>query len=558
MKLLALQLEKADAKVGAWLDALAKFCPSMEVTAQTEGDVARRAVWAGVPFILVGRSGVLDAYLTGLDADELEILKDCAYFWLLTETEEYSHPRLPQDRIVAFSWHASGQNVIRDVMQLLMVYPRLSGLSKRMHFIREEIKRICAGPVSPGYPVLIVGDSGVGKEEVAMSLFESSERGRNPASERSGLHAVGGAWLHMEPGMALTELIGLAPNRSERGVEYPGLLKLFGKGALFLDDFEAAPLNVQETLLRIMSTRRGRPAVYRQVGGIKDEETLVWLLFATNAKLRDLRNSNKIREDFLYRFEDRVLVIPPLKDRPADFPAIAHAVWDYLWEASGREADILRSSHLRGIYKRRLNWEGNVRTLRALLALVISMRCNPVHNHTSPGAAIETILARGPTYWHWARILETEYFITGQSIIDEMRNADAGFDCCGSGPVGGLDEGQLLPSERRAQEVLTREGWEIFKSLVKKAPGTKSGKVVRVSVRLARIVWYVSQNESVNWRIVRDLTGVKAEETAVRDLAALANYDLKHPRKKELGGPALLRERAGSAVVYVKAGEYFS
>jgi len=77
-------------------------------------------------------------------------------------------------------------------------------------------------------------------------------------------------------------------------------------------------------------------------------------------------------------------------------------------------------------------------------------------------------------------------------------------------------------------------------------------------VRLARIVWYVSQNESVNWRIVRDLTGVKAEETAVRDLAALANYDLKHPRRKEPRGPALLRESAGGAGAYVKAGEYFA
>lgn len=556
MKLLALHLENADAKVAEWLDALKGLCQSAEVIEPAEPNVARRAVWMGVPFVLVGRPCVLDPYLAGLDADESEILKDCAYFWLLTDREDYWHPRLPQDRHVVFSWHAPGQNVIRNVVQCLTAYPRLSGLSRRMHVIREEIRRISAGPVSPGYPVLIVGDSGVGKEEVAMSLFESSERGKRPAAERSGLHAMGGAWLRMEPGLALTELIGLAPNRSERGVGYPGLLKLFEHGGLFLDDFETAPLNVQETLLRIMSTKYGKPAIYRQVGGVKDDETLVWLLFATNTKLHGLSDGKKIREDFLYRFEDRVVTIPPLKDRPADFPAIARAVWDYLWEDGGGEVDVLRSSHLREIYKRRLNWEGNVRTLRALLALVVSMRRNPAHNHTSPGSAIETILSRGPTYLHWAGVLGTEYFITGHSIVEEIRKADEGFRYRGRGPTGGLDEEHLLPSERRAREVLTREGWEVFKKLVGRPPAAKNGRVVRVSVRLARIVWYVSQNVSINWRIARDLTEVRSEETAVRDIAALAHYDLKHPRKKEPLGPALLRESAEGS--YVKAGEYFT
>ncbi|HEX8147936.1 MAG TPA: sigma 54-interacting transcriptional regulator [Pyrinomonadaceae bacterium] len=560
MKLLALKLAGAGAEADGWLEELARACRGVEVTPEDDAEVARRVVWAGLPFILTGQPRALDAYLMGLGNDEAEILKDCAYFWLLTENEDYNHPRLPQDRLVVLGWRSSGQYAIRDALQLLAAYPKLDGLSRRMHFIREEIRRISAGPVSPGYSVLIIGDSGVGKDVVAGYLFESSERGRHPARQHSGLHPVGGAWLHMEPGMALTELIGLAPNRSQRGVGYPGLLKLFRNGALFLDDFESAPLSVQETLLRIMSHTRGKPAPYRPVGGTADEETHVWLLFATNADLGQLRDGGKIREDFLYRFEDRVLVIPPLKDRPADFPAIAHSMWRQLWEATGREeVDVLRSGYLREIYGRRLKWEGNVRTLRALFALVVSMRCNPAHNHVSPSALIETILARGDTYWHWVRILETEYYITGQSLVDEIRNADADFYHQGSGPAGHMDEKQLLPSERRAQEVLTREGWRVFKSLVSKAPRARGRRVVRVSVRLARIVWYVSQKESIDWRTARDITGVKSEETAVRDLAVLANYSRKNPRKKEplRRGRALLSERQDGTGAYVKVAGYF-
>jgi hypothetical protein len=289
------------------------------------------------------------------------------------------------------------------------------------------------------------------------------------------------------------------------------------------------------------------PAIYRQVGGTKDEFTLSWLLFATNANLQKLRDASRLREDFLYRFEDRVLIIPPLAERPADFPAISHAMWSLLWESTNHEADVLRSSHLREIYGRKFKWEGNVRTLRALFALVVSMRCNPAHNHRSVGALIEMILARGDTYWHWVRIFETKFYVTGQSLVEEIRNADSGHRCFGSMPTVKLDENQLLPSERKALEVLTAEGWSIFKKLLSDAPPTKSKDILRVSVRLARVIWYVSQAETITVKILQHLTGVKSDQTARGDLAILANYDLKDLTKRKVRGPgpALLLERPG-------------
>jgi hypothetical protein len=104
---------------------------------------------------------------------------------------------------------------------------------------------------------------------------------------------------------------------TQRGVAYPGLVQLFTNGALFIDDFESAPRNLQETRLRIMSTRRGHAAAYRKVGGNRNEETNAWLIFATNSAVDKLLHDERLREDFLYRFEDRVVMIPPLKERPA-------------------------------------------------------------------------------------------------------------------------------------------------------------------------------------------------------------------------------------------------
>ena len=545
MRLLLFPLSTINAQAQKWLDVLAAADTEWELKTYDKR-FASQAVWLGDPFIVIGDSRDLDDYLTTLDHQELEVLNDCAYFWLLTENESFTHPKLPTDRLITLSWHTSGQNVVREALRLLQAFPRLKGLSRRMHFIREEIKRISFGPVSPGYSVLILGESGVGKEEVAQSLFEASERGKQGAEGSSSMHAVGGAWLNMEPGMALTELIGLAPNRSDKSY-YAGLLKLFSNGALFIDDFESSPVNVQETLLRIMSTRRGLPAIYRQVGGTRDESTLAWLLFATNANLQKLRDASRLREDFLYRFEDRVLLIPPLAERPADIPAISHSIWEKLWEFTNREADVLRSSHVRELYGRKFRWEGNVRTLRALFALVVSMRCNPAHNHRSVGALLEMILARGDTYWHWVRIFETKLYATGQSLVEEISNADSGHRCFGSMPNVRLEENQLLPSERKALEVLTAEGWSIFKKLLADAPPTKSKDVLRVSVRLARVIWYVSQAETINVKILQDLTGVKSDQTARGDLAILANYDLKDLTRRKLRGrgPALLFERQG-------------
>jgi len=542
MRLLLFPLSTVDARAQKWLDDLVESDAELEQKT-FDKRFASQAVWLGDPFIVIGDSRHLDDYLTSLDHEELEVLNDCAYFWLLTENESFTHPKLPTDRLITLSWHTSGQNVVREALRLLQSFPRLKGLSRRMHFIREEIKRISLGPVSPGYSVLILGESGVGKEEVAQSLFEASERGTEGSSS---MYAVGGAWLNMEPGMALTELIGLAPNRSDKSY-YAGLLKLFNNGALFIDDFESSPVNVQETLLRIMSTRRGTPAVYRQVGGTKDESTLAWLLFATNANLQKLRDASRLREDFLYRFEDRVLLIPPLAERPADIPAISHWIWEKLWEFTNREADVLRSSHVRELYGRKFRWEGNVRTLRALFALVVSMRCNPAHNHRSVGALLEMILARGDTYWHWVRIFETKLYATGQSLVEEISNADSGHRCFGSMPGVRLDENQLVPSERKALEVLTAEGWSIFKKLLSDAPPTKSKDILRVSVRLARVIWYVSQAETITVKLLQELTGVKSDQTARGDLAILANYDLKDLTKRKLRGPgpALLFERNG-------------
>src|SRR5262249_37554593 len=152
---------------------------------------------------------------------------------------------------------------------------------------------------------------------------------------------------------------------------------------------------------------------------------------------------------------------------------------------------------------------------------------------------VEEILSRGRSIKEWFRLVPTDYFRTGESLIDRITQADAGVNC--SGPP--RDNQPLVPSEKRAKALLRNpQGWDLFGKLVAKAPSTKSSKVIRVRVRLARILVYVAENGSINIDEALQLTEARSENTAVGDLAVLANYDLAAPRKRQPApdGPGLL------------------
>jgi len=517
--------------VALWRSRLADVLADVEFEQSTDLARAHRAAWMGEPFLLIGTAESLTRYFDGIDTQTNKIFADHAYYWVLTASSSYTHWRLRNDRVVVLNWNVAEQNVVRERLDLLKAFPRLRGMSKRTHFTRQEIQRLATGSTGPGRSVLILGRSGTGKEEVAHSLFESSDRARTEHSDKGGIYPISGAWLNMEPGMALTELIGLEPARVDSEVKYEGLVSLFSNGALFVDDFESAPRSVQECLLRIMSTPQGKAASYRKVGGTEDLETNVWLMFATNSEVAKMLQDDRLREDFMYRFEDRVLVLRSLKERPADFPTIARVIWDQLWEASKKEKPPLTSDVLKRLFAQDLEWEGNIRTLRALLALVVSMKLSPVHNSDSPGALIDQILKKGRTYKEWVGIVETDFFAAGQSLEEQIREADAGHArCMGPSENGDPNESDLTPSESKAKDALTAPGWEAFRRLLNlRQQPTKSTAVVRVSVRLSRIIWYLSVNDSITWNIAGLLSEV-AEATAKKDLETLAGSN----------GPALI------------------
>jgi DNA-binding NtrC family response regulator len=434
---------------------------------------AERAPWTGNPFIVAGNKASLKRWFDSLDPEgALKIIRDHAYFWVLTSTSGFEHDLIPRDRLTVLDWTKQEHNVIHEAMDMLTRLPRLAGLSKGMHHLREEIVRIGAGKQEPASPVLIFGETGSGKEGTAQSLFDECSRELKP-----GLYSMGGSLLEMDPGMALAELFGIDPGVASDVKGRPGLLEIFSEGGIFIDDFDTAPRMLQERLLRITSTPKGQKAVFRRIGGDEDIFTNVWLIFATNHDITQMLKSGALRLDFLFRFEDRVLVVPPLRSRPADVPAIARSLWNSLTAAAGEalEDRVLSWRSLRDLHSRKLEWKGNVRELAGLLSLVASMCKMPKQRHKSTDTLIKQVLAKGPGYFEWFGIVASEEFTAAPPAPDRVDQ----FLATDPDPA----PGELSACEIEVRDRLGDSQWNEFLALVQEKVKRNQDEIRRIFCR---------------------------------------------------------------------------
>lgn len=156
------------------------------------------------------------------------------------------------------------------------------------------------------------------------------------------------------------------------------------------------------------------------------------------------------------------------------------------------------------------------------------MKRNPVHNLTSlagPGGLFDIITSRGPSYLDWVGVMATNYPATAATPEQQIRDADnshPGRFCLPGNHEP--NEDNLTPSERAARDALTIEGWKVFRTIVAKQKPNNNPKRIRLSVRLARIVWFASLHPSIGPAQVRYLTGI-SEGIAPKDLALLAGPD---------------------------------
>ncbi|MCK6376201.1 MAG: sigma-54 dependent transcriptional regulator [Zoogloea sp.] len=237
----------------------------------------------------------------------------------------------------------------RQVAGLVGQVEGLVGHSEPMRRLSDLIRRVAPTPST----VLILGESGVGKEVAARALHQIS-----PRAERSFV-ALNCAAVSAE--LMESELFGHTRGAFTGAREARrGLFHYANGGTLFLDEIGELPLPMQTRLLRVLEERRIRP-----VGSEAEVPVDVRVVAATNRDLRAEVAAGRFREDLFYRLEVVTVTIPPLRERRADIADLALHFNAQLSTRLGLPPLNLGPADLARLAA--YAWPGNVRELRNLI-----------------------------------------------------------------------------------------------------------------------------------------------------------------------------------------------
>jgi DNA-binding NtrC family response regulator len=186
--------------------------------------------------------------------------------------------------------------------------PRLIAESPAMHPVLEIISRV--GPSEAN--VLITGENGTGKGVVAQTLHAVSERASKPLVTVN----LGG----LSEGVFESELFGHVKGAfTDAKTDRVGRFEMAEGGTLFLDEIANLPLKHQPKLLRVLETGE-----FERVGSSKTHRANVRLISATNADIEEEVNTNRFRQDLLFRLNTVEVHLPPLRDRREDIQLLAN------------------------------------------------------------------------------------------------------------------------------------------------------------------------------------------------------------------------------------------
>ncbi len=201
--------------------------------------------------------------------------------------------------------------------------------------------------------VLILGETGTGKELIARAIHKRSPRAANPFIS---VHCAA-----VPTSLIASELFGHEKGAFTGAVQRrEGRFELANSGSIFLDEIGDLPPETQITLLRVLQER-----VFERVGGTQSIRANVRVIAATNRDLETLVADGTFREDLFYRLNVFPIEVPPLRDRKGDIPLLV----EYFVQRYARKM----GKHIRRIEKKTLmrcqsyDWPGNIRELQNIV-----------------------------------------------------------------------------------------------------------------------------------------------------------------------------------------------
>ncbi|CAI1536557.1 Formate hydrogenlyase transcriptional activator [Serratia proteamaculans] len=245
-------------------------------------------------------------------------------------------------------------------------FGEIVGRSVVMSAVLKQVEMVAKSDCS----VLILGETGTGKELIARAIHNLSER-RDQRMVKMNC-AV------MPAGLLESDLFGHEKGSFTGATnQRMGRFELADKGTLFLDEVGEIPVELQPKLLRVLQERE-----FERVGGNKVISVDVRLIAATNRDLQQMVADREFRSDLFYRLNVFPIVIPPLRERPEDIPQLVKFLTYKIARRMKRTIDSIPAETLRLLSQ--MPWPGNVRELENVIERAVLLTRGTVLNLELP------------------------------------------------------------------------------------------------------------------------------------------------------------------------------
>jgi formate hydrogenlyase transcriptional activator len=293
--------------------------------------------------------------------------KDGTYRWFLIR---YNAFRNEDGQVIR--WYATGTDIddrvraeertrnenlaLREQIDRDSMFEDIVGSSEALRKVLRQVAKVAPSDST----VLILGETGTGKELIARAIHKRSNR--------AGRAFIGVNCAAIPPSLIASELFG-----HEKGAFTGATQRRLGRfesangGTIFLDEVGDLPPEIQIALLRVLQERE-----IERVGSNNRITVDVRMLAATHRDLDELVAEGKFREDLLYRLNVVPIEIPPLRDRVADIPLLVEYFIDRFGKRAAKKFRIIDKKSLELF--RAYSWPGNVRELQNVIerAVILS------------------------------------------------------------------------------------------------------------------------------------------------------------------------------------------
>jgi transcriptional regulator with GAF, ATPase, and Fis domain len=258
-------------------------------------------------------------------------------------------------------------------------FERIIGDSPALEAVLEQVERVAPTDST----VLIQGETGTGKELIAHAIHNISSR-------------CGRAFVRVNCAAIPLDLLESELFGHEKGAftgaiaQKAGRFELADKGTLFLDEVGDIPPALQPKLLRVLQEQE-----FERLGSTRTHKVDVRLVAATHRDLTEMVNRGEFRSDLYYRLNVFPVLLPPLRERREDVPALVNHFVDVYGGRIGREIEDIPAATMTALTL--YEWPGNIRELQNLIERAVILSNDGVLPNPLPAAGTRSINISGST-----------------------------------------------------------------------------------------------------------------------------------------------------------------